>query len=518
MSDVKKEIIFADSMHIDKRNVDFAYLRKNCFKARTKGLYPARDFWQERPDDLVGTDEIVDILGSEEGSFDIKVITDDGTNLNFNNLGSNTTSNTQLASMNYECGVFGDDGVHIATSNGRIYKVQHANSNTTDLGALPAGAGTPVIGGFDGLYYWWLSADEICKQLGSAAPTIAFNDLGLTPRFVDFYNDQMVIFCEEASSIIVLFWDKSDTDLFDKRVVIKNARLIAGGVVNGKVMLIKSVGNSSNAKEQNGEIVVTIYDGEKFARVNSIKAGDDVVSYEAETGVAVGSEVMLFSVTGNAAAHNSDLYKDYVYKVYDDGAIEVMYQPDTATYGDVHIVRIFYNFVCLAHRGGSNPIPFIFINEEFDEDYGDYEDYLTTEYITNFFNNPYNDHQMDGFMVAFEKLFEQTDPGATPPTGEELDVYYRVSERDGWTLLMNVTAQKVKEQINQFRDDSVAYASDTTGMHEQRYSITKITDSEGNEVPLPEFNEIQFKFVSKRGFSIIGAWYSYTYLSRNELK
>ncbi len=515
MSDVKKEIIFADSMHIDKRNEDFAYLRKNCFKARTKGLYPAQDFYRENPDDLTSSEEIVDILGSEESTFDIKVIQDNGTDILFNNLGSNSSSNTTLAGKGYNCGAFGNDGVHIHADDNHIYKIQHVNSNSTDLGALPAGAGSPHLAGYDGVYYWWVSQDEICKQLGSAAATIAFNDVGLSARFMDFYGDQMVLFAEEAGSIIVLFWDKSDLDLFDKRIVIKNARLIAGGVVNGKLMLIKSVGNSSNVKEQNGEIIVTIYDGEKFARVNSIKAGDDnIVSYEDVTGVGIGSEVMAFSVTGNAAAHNTDLYKDYVYKVYDDGAIEVIFSPDTTTYGDVHIVRIFYNYICLAQRGVGATPAIIWINEELDEDYGDYEDYLTTEYITNFYNNPYNDHQMDGFNVAFEKIFEQTDTGASPQTGEELDVYFRVSERDTWTLLMNVTAQKVKEYVNQFRDQSAEYASDTTGMHEQRYSVTKLPD--GN--PLPEFNEIQFKFVSKRGFSIIGAWYGYTYLSRNELK
>ena len=44
MSDVKKEIIFADSMHIDKRNEDFAYLRKNLSKGVTKGLFSSADF------------------------------------------------------------------------------------------------------------------------------------------------------------------------------------------------------------------------------------------------------------------------------------------------------------------------------------------------------------------------------------------------------------------------------------------------------------------------------------------
>ncbi len=516
MSDVKREIIFSESMTIDKRNADFAYLRKNCFKSRTKGLYPAQDFYEERPDDLTVSEDIEDILGSEEDSFDIKVITTDGTNLNFNDLGSNSSSNSQLANTDYVCGVFGDDGVHIAADDGHIWKVQHANSNTSDLGAFPAGMPDPDIAGFDGLYYWWLSRNEICKQLGGDAATIAFNDTGFTPRFVDFFGDQMVIFGEEAGNIIIAFWDKSDTDLYDKRIIVKNARLIRGGVVNGRLMLIKSVGNSSNVKEQNGEIVVCAYDGEKFQRINSIKAGDDIVTYEATTASDVGSEVMVFGITGNISTHNGDLYKDFVFKVYDDGAIEVLFSPDTTTYGDVHVVRIFYNFIAIAQRGvGSTTPPIIWINEATNEAYGGYEDYTTTEYITNFLNEPYNDHKLDGFMVAFEKLFEQTDAGATPPTGEELDVYYRVSERDSWTLLMNVTVEKVKNYVNQFRDQSAEYTSDTTGLPEQRYAVSMMPDG---ETPLPEFNEIQFKFVSKRGFSIIGAWYRYSYVTRNSFE
>lgn len=512
MSDVKREIIFSESMTIDKRNADFAYLRKNCFKSRTKGLYPAHDFYQENPDDLTSSDDIEDILGSEEGTFDIKVITSDGTNLNFNNLGSNSSSNTSLSNVDYECGVFGIDGVYIAPDDGNVYKVQHVNSNTTSQGAFPGGMPDPSIAGFDGLYYWWLSGDEICRQTPGAAPVIAFNDVGFEPVFVDFFGDQMVIFGEDGGNIIVAFWDKSDTDLYDKRIIIKNARLIRGGVVNGRLMLVKGVGNSSNVKEQNGEMVICAYDGEKFARVNSIKTGDDIIDYEDVRGSDIGSEVMIFSITGNVDSHNTTLYKDYVYKVYDDGAIEVLYEPDTSTYGDIHIVRIFYNFIALAHRGVGAQEPIILINEETSDNYADYEEYLTTEYVTNFLNNPYNDHKLDGVMIAFEKLFEQTDAGASPATGEELDVYYRVSERDDFTLLMNVTVEKVKDYVNQFRDQSTEYASDSLGLPEQRYDVSMLPDG---ETPLPEYNEIQFKFVSKRGFSVIGAWYRYSYINRN---
>lgn len=512
MSDVKKEIIFANSMTIDKRNPDLAYLRKNCFRAETKGLYPAKDFYQENPDDLTTSDDIVDILGSEEETYDIKVITENGGNLLFNNLGSNSSSNTTLTGVSYECGVFGNDGVHIVASNDQLYKVQHANSNTTSQWTFTDA--TPDIAGFDGLYYWYLSNAEIYRQLGAGTPTIAFNNLGLLPRFVSFLGDQMVIFCEDAGSIVVLFWDKSDADLFDKRIIVKNARLVAAGVVDGRLMLVKSVGNSSNAKEQDGQLVLTEYDGEKFVRVNAIKTGDKDISYERTTGVAVGSEVMVFSIEGNTDSHNTSLYKDYVFKVYADGSIEVLFEPDETTYGDIHIVRIFYNFICIAHEGTGSTPPVIWINEETNNEYDDFEDYTTTEYITNFMCEPYNDHQLDGFSVAFEKIFEQTDAGATPPTGEELDVYYRVSERDEFTLLMNVTALKVKENVNASRDQSTEYATDDgLGLPEQRYMVTTMPDN----TSLPRFNEIQFKFVPKRGFSIIGAWFSYSYISRNTL-
>ena len=77
---------------------------------------------------------------------------------------------------------------------------------------------------------------------------------------------------------------------------------------------------------------------------------------------------------------------------------------------------------------------------------------------------------------------------------------------------MNVTVEKVKDNVNARRDQSTEYASDTLGLPEQRYMISKMPDG---ETALPEFNEIQYKFVSKRGFSIIGAWYKYSSLTRN---
>jgi|TARA_R110000851_G_scaffold29_6_gene123 hypothetical protein len=508
MSDIKEQIQFSNTMGLDKRNPALAYLRKNAFRAGTPGLYPARDFYQERPDTLTASQDIVDILGNEELTFDIKVIVNDGADVRFYNLGSNTESNTAEAGVDYECGTDGNDGVYACFDNDTVKRVNYQNSNISAIGTFSGGR--PSVGGFDGLFYWWFSQDEIYKQLPNAAPTVAFNDLGISPDFVSFHNDEAVIFAQDGNDIVILFWDKSDLDLFEKRILIKNARLIAGGVINGRLTLVRGVGNSSNPKEQNGELVVSHYNGENFEKVNSIKAGDDEIDFYAQTGVGIGSEVMLFSVNRNVDSHNTDLYQNYIYKIYEDGSIEVQCQPDETTFNDTHVVRVFYNFICYAQRGSGAQPSVIFINEDTNDSYGDFENYTTTEYITEFKGSPRNDHKLDGFMVAFEKLFEQTDTASDPVTGEELDVYYRLSEREDFTLLMNVTALKVRDDVNPKRDESVEYASDTQGMHEQRYMIESI---EGQ--PLPEFNEIQYKFVLKRGFTIIDAWHRYSYTSRN---
>lgn len=406
-------------MTADKRNAEFAYLRKKVFDSKTPGLYPSVDFTQQEPDGLLSTDNIVDVLGSQEptgsgGNYDIKVIVERGDDLLFFNLGGNSESNTSLTDKSYECGVFGNDGVHICVDGDELYKVGHANSNTTAIG-VTTGA-LPDIAGFDGLYYWWLSANEIYKQIGSADPTLAFNDLGVKPRFVDFLADQMLIYYEIAGGVGVLFWDKSDEDLFDKRIFIPNCKLIAGGVVNGRAMLVTGVGNSSNTKEQNGEIVVSGYDGEKFVRMNSIRAGQRDAQYEDETSVGIGSNVMLFSVTDNTNEAQPDLYQNYLYKVRQDGSIEVADLPDEEFYGEAHVVRVFYNFSLFATRGDGDVAPRIYTNEATDTAYDHYEDYSDeTVYVTNFMCAPYNRHKLDGISISFEKLFENLD---LPPVVE----------------------------------------------------------------------------------------------------
>ena len=92
---------------------------------------------------------------------------------------------------------------------------------------------------------------------------------------------------------------------------------------------------------------------------------------------------------------------------------------------------------------------------------------------------------------------------------ETLQVYYRVSEREDWTLLGEITAEKVIANVNKRIDQTGVIP-----VPEQRYQFTKLPDGKS----LPEFNEIQFKFKSLHGSSVIGAWFEYSYITRNMLK
>lgn len=90
--------------------------------------------------------------------------------------------------------------------------------------------------------------------------------------------------------------------------------------------------------------------------------------------------------------------------------------------------------------------------------------------------------------------------------GEKLEIYYRVSDRDNWSLLAVITPELVIENVNKRID-----MENDNPLPEQRYQITKLPNGDA----LPEFNEIQFKFKSYNGFSVIGCWFEYDYVTRN---
>lgn len=92
---------------------------------------------------------------------------------------------------------------------------------------------------------------------------------------------------------------------------------------------------------------------------------------------------------------------------------------------------------------------------------------------------------------------------------ERLEIFYRVSDRLPWTLLGEITATKMIANVNKRIDQE-----GVVPVPEQRYQFTKLPNGDA----LPSFNEIQFKFKSYNGFSIIGAWFEYDYITRQTLK
>lgn len=419
MADQKVEIKFHNSMVANKRNDDFAYLRKNVLSTDTPGLYPAKDFYLELPE-LGDSVDIVDIQGTDYGNFDIKIIVQDGTDSKFYHPGSNSESNSALANTVIQAAAFGEDGVYVATDGDEIYKLQHLNSNTTKQGDAD-GTFIVDVGGYDGLNYWWAGNNGIWKQPPGGNATQIFFTIGNPVEKIDFYNDQMILFLQEGADITVLFWDKADSALFQRRITVKNSQYIAGGVVDGTLMLVRAVGNSANTKETFGEMIVSAFDGRNFKRLNSIVVGDIEVGIQnsANNGCTsdTGSEIMVFSVLDNQNSHNPDLYQNYIYRVRTNGEIEALAIPNNteASQQSAAIVRVLYDSELYATPSSSGVPWKVYMNRETDDTYENYTRYTTTEYITNFMANPYNDHKLDGLSVSFERLFKNEDYTPIPP-------------------------------------------------------------------------------------------------------
>lgn len=94
---------------------------------------------------------------------------------------------------------------------------------------------------------------------------------------------------------------------------------------------------------------------------------------------------------------------------------------------------------------------------------------------------------------------------------EICDIYYRTSDRVGWTLMGSTYGQRVIDDVNLrlSREDAAEIP-----LKEQRYQFVRMPDN----TSLPEYNEIQFRFVPKNGFSIISSWFEYSYITRNTVR
>lgn len=507
MADQKRQITFETTMTADKRAESAAYLRKNVLSTATEGLYPARDFVEDSPL-IPNTNNPVYIFDDGSRTWLINRYTSD--RYDFWQIGDSSTTNPTHQGWITAAAVGGAGLYFVDSDFDEVYRVTGTSAPTL-VGEFDL---QPYVelGGWDGLQYWWVGRD-IWRQLPGEEPVLMM-DFGVPSgiEFLAFYGDEMVIFVQQGKDIIVLFYDKSNSAFFTRREIIRNANVLAGGVVEGLLMIAYNVGNTANEKEASGEIVIAGWNGQDFVRMNSIvtKAREVRIPQAENKGTTctTGAGVMLFSVrlvssTGN---RQPDLTQNYIYKVRRDGSIEVVDLPPNNA--DADIVALTFGGTTYISKDTEirvmTNLPGASQNQA--RNYANYTNFTSTEYATNFLTNPYNYKALRAVSVTFEKLFKNTDG-----TGgsEQLDLYYRVSDREEWTLLGTVTAEKVIENVDTRRSEDVKETEVPVNM--QRYQFTKLPDN----TALPEFNEIQFKFVLKNGMSITGAWFEYDYITRN---
>lgn len=521
MAEQTREINFNTSMDANKRDGRFCYLKENVYDSESEGMYPGNDFREKLPNSPDEFPVDGEVVAHEKNLIFIWTGTE---TLIYSYSGSGGAEPVYRSSLGSEVidSAAGKD-VRVLCENGLVYRVSYSGV-TTNLGYMNDNdSGGKIM--FDGLFYFFAFDDKLYRQIEDAVfgeadkPVLVFNDTGSgTVKSLDEFGSQLILFIKEGLDTKALFWDKSDPDLFDKRIHIKNERYLGSGNVDGRMMLVTGVGNRTNRKEKNGIIKVAVYNGERFAKKRSIKAGEEQLSSNDHK---VGSGILLVAVTGNQGDHNKTLYNDFVLKIKNDGEVDVSVEtifkgynestPNESGYLEEEIkkIAINYDYISLAlevQKVDSSWTCSFRENIDFYDDYDTYAEYdVPVVYITNFLNNAFNNHKLSFVGVSFEEIFDD----------EELKIYFRKSERAEFELIGTIDKNTIVEDGDKRRDPLLVAnedTDDTIGMHNQIIYFTKMPDG---ETALPEFNEGQFKFESKDGASIINAWYGYDYIARN---
>ena len=334
----QKEILFSKSMTADKRNEDFAYFRNNLFDSRHGGLYPSHQF--SAIDIGINASKqvmFIDAIASSTPSttiFPRRIIVQNGADLELYVEGT-TTPFATLAGATFVGAVTANEVINVCVLQGGVHKMvfifligapQTVLLTNNITGNIPLRYGV-----FDGLYIYWAtntSNSPIYRTASqSSVPTQVFADVGGNIDALETFNEQIIVCDETWNNINIFFWGKSSSSLYDKRIIVKNSRFLAIGQVEGRLILVHTVGNSTNIKERAGEIVVSAYDGEKFVRINSINAGNNTVSRASpyKANYAIGNGVIVLGIDNNYN-QKSQIYQNHLLKIYPDGRIETLWQ------------------------------------------------------------------------------------------------------------------------------------------------------------------------------------------------
>ena len=295
----QQEIAFYKTMTSRKRG-EGAYLRKNILTTNEEGLYPAIDFKNKR----FGTNNSVDSGYFIKNNY---VFVEDGANVA---VYQKTTSNSLVFVVNMPTNsaiksIVGTNKTNmelVLTQDGKLYSVTHSTITLIKDFAVSGTGSQMVYNGF----YWFISINAELYRLDPDLTTVTLVKTTTAETQTEIVNMQIfngyvVITRKLGWNVQFDFWDiaTASVDLYQKRVTEDNCVHLAMGDVGGRLLFIKSVGNSSNIKEKEGDIVVTAFDGEKFVKLNSIRAFDESVGTSGSQSQSIGNGAILVSIAGN---------------------------------------------------------------------------------------------------------------------------------------------------------------------------------------------------------------------------
>ena len=472
----KKYIEFHKTTTADKRNPDMAYVRHNVYPSKSRGMYPSHKF--EAITGVPASGHVIAHVGDQ-------VFVQDGSDVKIYGYIAGATALTgptyTITGVTFADAVDGNDGIHWITNLNAVYK------NGTLLETLP-GDGQKII--FDGLYYFVFGFEKVYRHLKSAASTEVFGNTGDT--VVEAFADGNSIFWVTVDQLdfTITEWGKDNATLVERREIIRNAKFIAAGAVEGVALFVTSVGVAQNIKEKAGELVVSYFDGKKLVYINSVRVSESEIQRKTQ---AVGNGILLAGIYPDNQTHNGELFNQSIYKIKVDGSIETIFDSAIILTGDLKSLSVQYDYISIGTTGTGD----FYTNTDNQTGYDGYSNFEDTMYITNLMDFTNTKHKFGGIGVTFEKLFDQT---------ETLKISYRVSERDDWVEIDTITTSKVKDNMEARQSQTVKdaeEASDTVGLNVQMYEIAKMPDG----TPFDEYYEIQFKLESNFGFSVIDFWY-----------
>lgn len=507
MAYVKKEIKFNKSMNADKRNENFAYLIKSVLETPEAGLYPKRDYlFDEDVNVFSSNEEVVDIIGTTDGTYPWVVVEDNANNrFRFYEMFSSSPEGSLGSGIDIDAIAFGGElnrDIYFVADDNKSYRVRaNVSGIVAEVANFPSSPSVQ-IGIWDGLYFWWVGG-KIWRQLDNGTPELVMSDTGFESSEVKFlanYENFLVIFAQGTSSQFgapetkIFFYDKSNSTFFQKRIILKDTILLGGCTIDGRLMLVTQNNIVGSAKEIEGEINVLAWNGVEFIKINSIKSGRSKLRIPpttlAGTTCKSNNQYMLLSVDDNdRESKNADLFKNYIYRIYKDGKIvvetEVVPNSVSVNYSDVVYVGQQYNAYNVPQTGVNQPK--IYISFENDRDWSSYIDYNNTEYITNFYCNPFNRHKLSAFNVSFEKMFRNSG-NQFSPSKYDSTVYIRGNIGTAIDIVFQQASDTLTPQ-NQIRYQ--VYKSSTN-------NISNIAEIELNGTPVSDW-----KTFEKRGMGLI---------------